>query len=192
MKLNPIKLDGVWNEGYALDYFTTKSEYKGEDIFGYPEFDVTYSEIGKALNELKYHKDYLKAVEIADEVAEYITNKWQLIDKIDGIIAVPPSKPRIIQPLFQLVKLVGEKVKKPISLDFFSKLSPEEIKNLPVDFFKNSIRKNRELTRKGNILLIDDLYSTGTTLKSLCALLKDDINVENIYVLVVAKSSIDK
>lgn len=92
--------------------------------------------------------------------------------------------------------MVGEKVKKPISLDFFSKLSPEEIKNLPVekklDLFKNSIRKNRELTRKGNILLIDDLYSTGTTLKSLCALLKDDINVENIYVLVVAKSSIDK
>lgn len=195
MKLNPIKLDGVWNEGYALDYFTTKSEYKGEDIFGYPEFDVTYSEIGKALNELKYHKDYLKAVEIADEIADHITNEWNLLDKIDGIIAVPPSKPRIIQPLFQLVKLVGEKVKKPISLDFFSKLTPEEIKNLPVekklDLFKNSIRKNRDLTRKGNILLIDDLYSTGTTLKSLCTLLKDDTNVENIYVLVVAKSSID-
>ena len=193
MKLNPIKLDGVWNEGYALDYFTTKSEYKGEDIFGYPEFDVTYSEIGKALNELK---DYFKAVEIADEVAGYITDEWSLLDKIDGIIAVPPSKPRIIQPLFQLVKLVGEKVNKPISLDFFSKLTSEEIKNLPVekklDLFKNSIRKNRDLTRKGSVLLIDDLYSTGTTLKSLCALLKDDMNVENIYILVVAKSSIDK
>mgnify|MGYP000662326697 CR=1 FL=1 len=177
MKLNPIKLDGVWNEGYALDYFTTKSEYKGEDIFGYPEFDVTYSEIGKALNELKYHKDYLKAVEIADEVAGYITDEWSLLDKIDGIIAVPPSKPRIITAIyFKLVKLVGEKVNKPISLDFFSKLTPEEIKNLPVekklDLFKNSIRKNRDLTRKGSVLLIDDLYSTGTTLKSLCAFVK--------------------
>ena len=65
---------------------------------------------------MKYHKDYLKAVEIADEVAGYITDEWSLLDKIDGIIAVPPSKPRIIQPLFQLVKLVGEKVNKPISL----------------------------------------------------------------------------
>ena len=27
MKLNPIKLDGVWTEGYALDYFTENSEY---------------------------------------------------------------------------------------------------------------------------------------------------------------------
>ena len=36
MKLNPIKLDGVWTEGYALDYFTENSEYVGEDIFGYP------------------------------------------------------------------------------------------------------------------------------------------------------------
>ena len=129
MRLNPIKLDGIWEEGYALDYFTIESEYKGEDIFGYPEFDVTYSEIGKSLNELKYHKDYLKAVEIADEIVNYITDEWQLLDRIDGIIAVPPSKLRIIQPLFQLVKLVGEKIKKPISLDFFSKLTPEEIKN---------------------------------------------------------------
>ena len=23
MKLNPIKLDGVWNEGYALDYYAS-------------------------------------------------------------------------------------------------------------------------------------------------------------------------
>ena len=195
MKLNPIKLDGMWNEGYALDYFTLNSEYVGEDIFGYPEFNVTYSEIGKSLNELKYHKDYTKAVEIADEVVKYIEDEWQLADKIDGIIAVPPSKFRFIQPSFQVVKLVGEKLKKPISLDFFSKLTPEEIKNLPVekkiDLFKNSIRKNRNLTKKGNVLLIDDLYSTGATLRSLCQLLREDNNVENIYVLVVAKSSKD-
>ncbi len=95
--------------------------------------------------------------------------------------------------MFQVTKLVGEKLNKPISLDFFSKLTPEEIKNLPVekklDLFKNSIRKNRSLTKKGSILLIDDLYSTGVTLKTLCELLKEDSNVENIYVLVVAKSS---
>ena len=72
MKLNPIKLDGVWTEGYALDYFTENSEYVGEDIFGYPEFNVTYSEIGKSLNELKYHKDYTKAVEISEEVVKFI------------------------------------------------------------------------------------------------------------------------
>ena len=81
-------------------------------------------------------------------------------------------------------------------MDFFSKLSPEEIKNLPVekklDLFKNSIRKNRELTRKGNILLIDDLYSTGTTLKSLCALLKDDIKCRKYICISSCKSSIDK
>lgn len=195
MKLNPIKLNGMWNEGYALDYFTLNSEYVGEDIFGYPEFNVTYSEIGKALNELKYHKDYTKAVEISEEVVRFITEDWKLLDKIDGIISVPPSKFRFIQPSFQLVKLVGEKLNKPISLDFFSKLTPEEIKNLPlekkIDLFKNSIRKNRNLTKKGSVLLLDDLYSTGATLRSLCQLLREDSNVENIYVLVVAKSSKD-
>ena len=105
MKLNPIKLDGVWTEGYALDYFTENSEYVGEDIFGYPEFNVTYSEIGKSLNELKYHKDYTKAVEISEEVVKFIVEEWKLKDKIDGIISVPPSKFRFIQPMFQVTKL---------------------------------------------------------------------------------------
>ena len=140
-----------------------------------------------------YEKNYTKAVEISEEVVKFIVEEWKLKDKIDGIISVPPSKFRFIQPMFQVTKLVGEKLNKPISLDFFSKLTPEEIKNLPVekklDLFKNSIRKNRSLTKKGSILLIDDLYSTGVTLKTLCELLKEDSNVENIYVLVVAKSS---
>lgn len=30
----PIKLNGIWNEGYALDYHTISSEYLGEDPFG--------------------------------------------------------------------------------------------------------------------------------------------------------------
>ena len=188
VKINPMIIEGNWKEGYTLDYFMLESNYKGEDIFGYPIFDVKYSEIGKAMNELKYHKEYNKAIEIANIVTKFIKEEWKIADKIDGIIATPPTYSREIQPLFQVVKHLGENLQKPISLDFFRK----ELKKLPqekkMELFKNSIIKERKLTKRGNILLVDDIFSTGATLRNLCELLKEDIYVDDIYVLTICKN----
>ena len=192
VKINPMIIEGNWKEGYTLDYFMLESNYKGEDIFGYPIFDVKYSEIGKAMNELKYHKEYNKAIEIANIVTKFIKEEWKIADKIDGIIATPPTYSREIQPLFQVVKHLGENLQKPISLDFFRKLSSEDLKKLPqekkMELFKNSIIKERKLTKRGNILLVDDIFSTGATLRNLCELLKEDIYVDDIYVLTICKN----
>lgn len=192
VKINPMIIEGNWKEGYTLDYFMLESNYKGEDIFGYPIFDVKYSEIGKAMNELKYHKEYNKAIEIADVVTKFIKEEWKIADKIDGIIATPPTYSREIQPLFQVVKHLGENLQKPISLDFFRKLSSEELKKLPqekkMELFKNSIIKERKLTKRGSILLVDDIFSTGATLKNLCELLREDIYVDDIYILTICKN----
>ena len=192
VKINPMIIEGNWKEGYTLDYFMLESNYKGEDIFGYPIFDVKYSEIGKAMNELKYHKEYNKAIEIANIVTKFIKEEWKIAAKIDGIIATPPTYSREIQPLFQVVKHLGENLQKSISLDFFRKLSSEELKKLPqekkMELFKNSIIKERKLTKRGNILLVDDIFSTGATLRNLCELLKEDIYVDDIYVLTICKN----
>lgn len=192
LKLNPMVIEGNWDKGYILDYFMWESKYKGEDIFGYPIFDVKYTEIGKLLNELKYHKVYKTAEDIADIAVDFIKNDWNISDEIDGIIATPPTFERSTQPLFQIVKHMGERLAKPISLDFFRKLNSDEIKALPAEkkmnLFKNRIVKERNLTKKGNILLVDDLYSTGATLNSLCEHLREDPMVDKIFVLVICKN----
>ena len=51
----PIQLFGTWQEGYALDVYMESSEYIGEDVFGHPMFDNTYSQVGKPLHRMKYY-----------------------------------------------------------------------------------------------------------------------------------------
>ena len=62
---------------------------------------------------------------------------------------------------------------------------PQEKK---IELFKNSIIKERKLTKRGSVLVIDDIFSTGATLRNLCELLKDDIYVDDIYVLTICKN----
>lgn len=52
-----------------------------------------------------------------------------------------------------------------------------------------TIKQNKQLERKTNILIIDDLYSTGATLNEVCKTLKQDKNVGKIYWLVMTKTN---
>jgi len=189
VKKNPVKLLGNWEEGYALDYNVEKIEYIKENIFGYPAFDIEPTEIGKCLLEFKELEDISKGWELADVMVNFLKNEWKILDKIDGIISAPTSKNLPNDPLYKLIKIIGLKLRIPFSINFFSKLSPEEIKKLSneekMNILKNNIRKEKTLKNRGNILLIDDFYNTGTTLNCISNLLEEDINLDNIYVLTV-------
>lgn len=54
MSINPIKLEGNWKEGFAIDYHVVKSEYLGEDCYGRAQFETTRTEIGELIYKLKY------------------------------------------------------------------------------------------------------------------------------------------
>lgn len=193
MVINPKKLYGNWKEGYALDIHTIRSIYIGEDCFGCPQFDTTYSEIGNYLKNIKYRGEYQLVPIIVDVAKEFIVNNWKIFNDIDLILAVPPSKKREIQPLFLIVEQLGEALKKTYCLDYFEKLDDFEIKNLSFeekekinssDIFK----RNRTLKSEVNILLIDDLYDSGTTLKLICDELRKEEKVKDIYILTITKT----
>ena len=43
VKINPIKIEGRWNSGVALDLHTTSSTPIGYNEFGYMQFDTPLS-----------------------------------------------------------------------------------------------------------------------------------------------------
>lgn len=57
MELHPQGIEGPWKAGIVLDWHTIDSHCIGENEFGYPIFDTTYSNIGELLNRFKYPKD---------------------------------------------------------------------------------------------------------------------------------------
>ena len=142
IKIYPIKIQGPWKEGYSLDKHIEYSIYQGDDIYGNPFFDTKRTLLGELMYQLKYHYDFSKIEEITEIAIEFIEKDWKILDEIDGILPVPSSKKREIQPVYQIVRLLSDKIKKPHCLDFFEKISKEEIKNL-------SSNQREEILREG-------------------------------------------
>jgi predicted amidophosphoribosyltransferase len=88
MAISPIKLEGNWTDGYALDKHLISSEYIGEDAFGHKQFRNTYTEIGLLLYKMKYNGHYDTSEEIRDLAIPFL-NEWLKDKRIDIILPVP-------------------------------------------------------------------------------------------------------
>ena len=86
----------------------------------------------------------------------------------------------------EIVKSFAEYLEKDYKLDLLYKINNEQAKD--GKNIANTIKKNYNLDRKVNILLVDDLYRTGNTLRECCKVLKQDENVNNIYCLVMTRT----
>ncbi|MGO1372169.1 MAG: ComF family protein [Senegalia sp. (in: firmicutes)] len=192
MSINPIKLEGNWKEGFAIDYHVVKSEYLGEDCYGRAQFETTRTEIGELIYKLKYRSNKKVVYDIIKLISIFL-KKWGISNKVDVVLPAPPSnKNREFQPVFVLAEQIAEFINKPIYLDVLTKKSITQIKDIDVVEKEKTIREtivmNKSSKRKVNILVVDDLYESGTTLNEICRVLKRDQNINNIYVLTMTKT----
>lgn len=184
--LNPVRIYGAWDEGIVLDNHMLKSVFLGYDENGKEKFENTRTEIGELIYKFKYQKDKDSLLKIMNLI-EDILDKWQLKEKIDIVIPVPPSnKAREYQPVFEIAKEIAKYLEKECKLDILSKESNLQVK----DGYNISgmIKQTTKLEQQCNILIIDDLYSSGATLNETCKILRKDSNVKNIYCLAMTKT----
>lgn len=193
MKINPIKLSGPWAEGFALDRHIISSVYIGEDEWGHKHFDNTRSDIGELIYQFKYNGDKRVLSEIINLVIPFVSKDWLIHKRINLIIPIPPSNlNREFQPVVELSKAVGRNLDISVDLEVLCKTNSTQLKGLSSENKQNAISDALHITKTyskpTNVLLIDDLYDSGTTLKTATKLLLSQKNINNVYVLTMTKT----
>jgi competence protein ComFC len=172
MNITPKRITGNWTHGWALDQHTIHSTASGSENSGHPSFTTERTEIGEALYRLKYRNDRTQVEPIALTVAAFIRNRPELSD-IKAILAVPPSDwRRSFQPVETVVALIGEMLSLPAPGDYLLKgkqttpLKGLADKRLRRDELAGAFAVADQRFANMHILLFDDLFRSGETLKS--------------------------
>ena len=163
-----------------------KSIFLGYDDNEKELFENTRTEIGELVYKLKYQKDKKCLNEIMNLIKE-ILDKWNLREKVDFIIPVPPSnRKRKYQPVSEIAKEIANYLGKECRCNVLNKISDFQVKD--GHNVKGTIKQISELQMSGNVLVVDDLFSTGATLNEVCKVLKNDKNINKVYCLVLTKT----
>lgn len=161
-----IKLEGNWKKGFAYDVHTLSSSYLGVDDFGYERWENVRTEMGECVYQLKYSNDVLQV----DKIVNLLQRKFKGLSTFDFIVPIPPSQQRIIQPVYAIAKKLAEK--NPVTyLQALGKKPSEQLKNIAdvqerIKQVKGSmfLEANPCSLKDKKVLLVDDLYRSGTTL----------------------------
>lgn len=191
MGINPIKLHGAWDEGYALDYHVISSSYLGDNVYGHPRYDTVRSEIGEALFLFKYRNNYDKLKEII-ALAKPFLDEWEALKTVDVVIPAPASgKERSYQPAFEIAREIADYLNIAYVEDVLIKTAGPQSKDSSFDEkqeISGTIIAQKKATREHNILLVDDLFQSGATLQECVRVLRQDAKLKRVFVLTMTKA----
>lgn len=183
-------------EGFLGICSKCKSEIKRvhqqEEIMAYGYYGGV---LKKLILNLKYHKSFIAGKVLADLLCQIIIEKKL---SIDCICYVPISKDSLKKRGFNQCSVLAKNISSILDIPVIDCLvkvketkeqkllgKEERMKNI-LDAFEI---KNREKLFKKNILLIDDVYTTGATINE-CKKNIEKCNINKIYLLTIAKSNI--
>jgi len=180
------KIFGAWHAGYVLDKHVKCSEFLGYE-FGHPRFDTVRTEVGESVFQLKYRDDSGQIPLLAETFIENLESKFA---SVRLTVPVPPSKHRVFQPLIELAKAVANKMDIPIFENVLIKNTEtpqmKDISSIEDKLSKllESFSINDGIGNDGcwDALIIDDLYSSGSSLNAAARTLKTYSKVKDVYV----------
>lgn len=185
------EITGNWQKGIAFDKHTLSSEYLGVDQFGHDRWESTRSEMGELVYQLKYQSksDVIpKIVELLDRIKG--------IEEMDLIVPIPPTdSARQFQPVSLIAEALGKHRKVKVLPDLLVKTpGGAQLKNVnDPDERQKLLRASMKLSNVHNvagmkILLVDDLYRSGSTLSIATELLLGEGKASSVSVLTMTKT----
>jgi len=188
VEIKPRELKGNWDTGWALDLHTISSRPIGDG-----RFDTTYTDIGKLLHRLKYKSDYSVLDIIANTAADFLKGH-DYTDDLTCIIPIPPSELRRYQLVPEIAMTVSKKIRVPVKTDYLMKarVTPPmkilEGKRKRSESLKGAFKVKDESLAQCSVLLFDDLYRSGETLREVTHVLRTQGQIREIHVLTITKT----
>lgn len=189
MSINPQKITGNWNAGWVLDRHVISSTPMGNNIYGHMEYHTIRSELGEFIFQLKYRNKLDAVNEIIELIAPFLDECSEL-ENVDIVFPCPPSNSRRnFQPTFVLAQAIADYLGKSYAEDVLVKTSDVQSKNTTDKRdLEDSVTATKKAVRKYNALIVDDLYQSGATLNECVRALREDANLNNVYVLAMTKT----
>ena len=187
----PYEITGNWKKGIAFDNHTLSSSLVGVNEFGHNVYDNKYSEMGELVYQLKYKNN-------RDSIPKIIALLLQIkgIENMDLIIPIPPTDgSRSFQPVTLIAQALGQQCKVEVATDLLlKKPGGPQLKNVNdpkerLSLLKDSMSISESRNISGlNILLVDDLYRSGSTLSAATDLLLIQGQAASVSVITMTKT----
>lgn len=195
--IHPVKLSGNWVNGWALDMHTVSSTSDGNG-----HFNNNRSKVGEYLYQIKYCSDRTSIPKIGKILSDFIRGKYKHqtdnnypFPILNGILCVPPSDTtRPFQPVMEIANEITSNIHIPmINGVLIKKKATRKTKGLSIEESKNEldgafIIQNCDQLENKKILLFDDLYRSGTTLKEITKTILKESPTTEVYVLTITKT----
>jgi competence protein ComFC len=186
-----ITIVGNWKSGLAYDVHLLDSVYLGPDEFGHDRFKNTRSEMGDLVYQLKYALD-LKAL----KKIIYLLDGVKGVESFDLIVPMPASNQnRPYQPVSEIAKALGERRGVEVLEGVLTKVgSSPQLKNISSPTERQKLLADTMSLAAGSgvtgkkVLLVDDLYRSGDSLRAATQLLYDKGKVAQVSVLTMTKT----
>lgn len=181
---------GNWRRGIAHSIHTIASDYLGDDEYGNPRFDNQRSEMGELVYQLKYNQDASvlpKLIKLLDRIGN--------IERFDFLVPIPPTKKnRKHQPVEMITAALGVRRGVAVLGDLLENSGQSELKSISDPLVREEVLREAlklhhgERVRGKKVLLVDDLFRSGSTLNVATDILLTQGGAERVCVLAMTKT----
>jgi competence protein ComFC len=184
-----IPLEGIWDKGLAFDLHSVSSTYLGVNEYGRNQFHTVRTPMGELVHSLKYNSHKEAVIEIIDLLISKISG----FETFDAIIPCPPTKLRNWQPVEEIAKELGKRFHVKVINALVKEAGQTQVKDIdPAErerLLSESIKLNGNHDFSNQkLLLVDDLYQSGSTLSASTSVLKAQGKAQIVYVLTMTKT----
>ena len=192
VETKPQVLRGPWASGFALHVHSLSSTYLGDDEYGHPRFSTTRSPVGELLYQLKYRQDKKAVDQLAEAAAGFCKETWRL--KVDTIIPVRPTQARRVQPVQVVAEALAVLLGVPLCKGLKKVKKTPQLKDLTdyherMEALQGAFEIDANQTKGKRVLLLDDLYGSGATVRTITEALLKQGGARSVHLLTLTKKA---